>query len=754
MTIKARILLVLTSGIALLFGASFYSSTQLSAANENYNSNAAVTSLTSAWLGSLDGGYINSLEVFDPIDGAYSNIDYWDYDKNPFDGNGSKNSLHEALKAADRDSIESYADAIFADAIDSESITFAKIHGADGTQYYCTSSLYLVGVDPCATEALEDYRNDFQNLVDLTRRGSTRRMTLIKDESGELPLSVNDTIAFQLSAPGENGQVVIGLVVLGINIVDGLEMFAENFEVESALVLDDKIVTIYDYYEEQRPELLSNLISADSAVSKLDGYTYSNTFPDLGYRVTSISLSRETRASDARLLIFDDQSEIISALERSRRQNEIAFSLVGGAIMLVVFFITTVSFNRISRSIENLERIERGDLSKSDTRDSGIFASDSDEVSRLQKSIEEYREHRVTAENERQQRARRRDERDNIMFEKMSLLAEQLEGGARELMTQEIFDMREKLSSGNDEAKEQASIEMMSRAFSKMSDEVATLIDARTHELIAARDEISSSIRYAAKLQTALLPKSFPGDIEIEVEWRPRDLVGGDIYFIKDFPDRVYIAVVDCTGHGVPGAFLSIIARSHLDKAIREDENQTAGEYLTEVNTLLRGTLNRADTSNTSEEGFDGGVCIYKRDSHTLEFAGAKASLFNVTGADAHELGGDRKSVGSSRIPSGFQYSTHCIEDPKGAFVMLTDGITDVMSTDERPIAFGRRRVLKVLRNAKDNTPQNIVKEIISSVDLYRGGEPPRDDMTLMAFSLSSSSKTQRTLDISGETAV
>ena len=118
-------------------------------------------------------------------------------------------------------------------------------------------------------------------------------MTLIKDDSGELPLSVNDTIAFQLSAPGENGEVVIGLVVLGINIVDGLEMFAENFEVESALVLDDKIVTIYDYYEEQRPELLSNLISADSAVSKLDGYTYSNTFPDLGYRVTSISLSRE-----------------------------------------------------------------------------------------------------------------------------------------------------------------------------------------------------------------------------------------------------------------------------------------------------------------------------------------------------------------------------------------------------------------------------------------------------------------------------
>ena len=150
----------------------------------------------------------------------------------------------------------------------------------------------------------------------------------------------------------------------------------------------------------------------------------------------------------------------------------------------------------------------------------------------------------------------------------------------RDMLVQEIMDMRDKLSSGNDEDKEQASIEMMSRAFSKMSEEVSTLIDARTQELVVARDEISSSIRYAAKLQKTLLPKSFPGDIDIEVEWRPRDLVGGDIYFIKDFPDRVYIAVVDCTGHGVPGAFLSIIARSHLDKAIREDGDQTAGEYL------------------------------------------------------------------------------------------------------------------------------------------------------------------------------
>ena len=69
------------------------------------------------------------------------------------------------------------------------------------------------------------------------------------------------------------------------------------------------------------------------------------------------------------------------------------------------------------------------------------------------------------------------------------------------MLVQEIMEMRDKLSSGNDEDKEQASIEMMSRAFSKMSEEVSTLIDARTQELVVARDEISSSIRYAASFR-------------------------------------------------------------------------------------------------------------------------------------------------------------------------------------------------------------------------------------------------------------
>ena len=130
-------------------------------------------------------------------------------------------------------------------------------------------------------------------------------------------------------------------------------------------------------------------------------------------------------------------------------------------------------------------------------------------MGRLQRAISRI-SFATRGQEQRKERAKRRDERDEIMFEKMSALSEQLEGDARTMLMSEIDDMRTALSSGTDEG-ERASIEVMSKAFSKMSDEVATLIDARTHELVVAKDEINSSIRYAAKLQNALLPKTYPG---------------------------------------------------------------------------------------------------------------------------------------------------------------------------------------------------------------------------------------------------
>ena len=733
MTIKSKILLVILAVIACLFLANIYSSSQMNTAHKRYSSDESLTAHSSAWFSNLDTQFVSNLLAYDPMDGSEKNASYWDPSLNGFDGSTGPNPLFAAITNKNIEVAEELFGRVFSDAIMEELLTFAIAYDRRGLQLYCESSLYLVGVDPCEESAQPDYFLKFGSFVDSLEDGSVRRVTQINDLSGGKPVSINDTLAFALIDENDS---IIGLVVVGRNVIDGLEQFSENFEISTAILMGERALTVHDYYDEERPPELNRLIKAGTDYAAKTGtFSYSFIAEEQGARISSIPFSKDIRGSDLRILIFDDQADLLATLKQEENKAFLAFALVSLVIVGLVFLMTTSSFRRIIDAIHLLERMGQGDLSAASAT-SGLFSSKNDEVSRLQRTIEDYRSHRLEAESHRVERAKRRDERDRIMFEKMALLADQLEGQAREMLKEEIESMQELVSSGSDEDKERASIEVMSKAFSRMSDEVTTLIDARTHELVAAKDEINSSIRYAAKLQNALLPKTMPGDFNINVEWRPRDLVGGDIYFIKDYPDRVYIAVVDCTGHGVPGAFLSIIARSHLDKAIDVDRYQSAGAYLSQVNELLKETLARSDKKNTSEEGFDGGVCIYYRKERKLEFAGAKSSLFNVDGVDAIEISGNRKSVGSTRMSSDFNFTTHEIASPRGAFVMLTDGITDVMSPAEKPIAFGRRRVLKILRESSDKTPASIVDNIMSSVNIYRGGAPFRDDLTLLAFSL------------------
>ena len=737
MKIKTRLIGLIMIGILSLFGASFYSAQELNSANRDYSAQESIIAHSSAWISNMDVEFTDKLYVYDPLYGGEQNVQFWDYSsEDPFLTGDPGNPLFLAFQEKDGDSIYDLLSHVFLGPIESEQLTFAIAYDNRGLQLYCESSLFVIGVDPCSESASPDYFLNFGAFVRSLENGSSRRIVQITDLDEEKPVSINDTLSFALLDESESA---VGIIVLGRNVTESLEVFGENFEIQTALVVGGEALTVGDYYEEERAEDLTLLIRDSlSYANATDSYEYSYINESLGARISSIPLSKSIRASELRILLFDDQSELLNTLKKSEQESMLIFGGTAMLILVLMFAVTSTSFNRILGAISALERMGEGDLSEHKLK-RGWFSSKNDEVGRLQRAINEFRLLRVDAEEQRKERAKRRDERDEIMFEKMSALSEQLEGDARTMLMGEIDDMRTALSSGTDEEKERASIEVMSKAFSKMSDEVATLIDARTHELVVAKDEINSSIRYAAKLQNALLPKTYPGDIDINVEWRPRDLVGGDIYFIKDLPDKVYIAVVDCTGHGVPGAFLSIIARSHLDKAITPNNYQSAGEYLSQVNNLLKDTLSKTDQKNTNEEGFDGGVCIYYRSSRKLEFAGAKASIFQVQSDGATETVGDRKSVGSTRVKEGFTFSTHEINDPSGSFVMLTDGITDVMSPEERPIAFGRRRVMKLLQQATDRSPRYIVEKIMNNVDLYRGGAPFRDDLTLLAFSFNES---------------
>jgi serine phosphatase RsbU (regulator of sigma subunit) len=312
---------------------------------------------------------------------------------------------------------------------------------------------------------------------------------------------------------------------------------------------------------------------------------------------------------------------------------------------------------------------------------------------------------------------------DRPSAEQLALLA-----GLARMVTEKILALAEvqQLS------KQIARLNLKAKLSNNLTKEVA-----RQRQLVEeAREEIHKSIRSASRIQNALLPKKIPADLDVSILWKPLNIVGGDIYILEDLGDDVVIAVLDCTGHGVPGALLSTITSAAFDRAMNDPAVKTAGQYLTTVHQLIKNILNQHDKAeSTSDEGFDGSICIYHREQKELSFASARNSMLVISGnGEVQELKGDRKSVGSVRVPLNYAFKTSQIPVQDQIFVMYTDGITDVMNEGENPKLFGKHQLTKSLQIWSDHSPQKVANNISIAIENYRGTEPLKDDQTMLIF--------------------
>ena len=308
-------------------------------------------------------------------------------------------------------------------------------------------------------------------------------------------------------------------------------------------------------------------------------------------------------------------------------------------------------------------------------------------------------------------------------LEQMELL-----GGLAKMVTEKILALAEvqQLS------KQIARLNLKAKLSNNLTKEVA-----RQRQLVEeAREEIHKSIRSASRIQNALLPKKIPFDLDVSILWKPLNIVGGDIYILKDLGDDVVIAVLDCTGHGVPGALLSTITSAAFDSAMKDPAVKTAGQYLTNVHQLIKNILNQHNkTESTSDEGFDGSICIYHRERKEISFASARNSMLMISGdGKVQDLKGDRKSVGSVRVPLNYAFQTRQIPVQDQIFVMYTDGITDVMNEGEKSKLFGKHQLIKSLQIWSDHSPQKVANNISIAIENYRGTEPFKDDQTMLIF--------------------
>lgn len=259
----------------------------------------------------------------------------------------------------------------------------------------------------------------------------------------------------------------------------------------------------------------------------------------------------------------------------------------------------------------------------------------------------------------------------------------------------------------------------------------------RVAEVRNAHREIVDSVTYATRIQRALLPTTAQcaeAFSDFAVFWKPRDLVGGDIYWVRQSGPVTTLAVVDCTGHGVPGGFMTMLAVATLERIFSEDEAITPGPALSRLSDLTRALLAQDDKSAASNDGMDAAICQMDAATGRVVFAAARLSMLVAKDGHVTRLRGDRIDVGYPDTPPAPVFTEHDVPFSPGAVsVIVTDGAIDQIGGPRR-LAFGYGRLIKELQACAGMQAEDVIAALKRAFEHYAGDEPRRDDLTILAF--------------------
>lgn len=213
-------------------------------------------------------------------------------------------------------------------------------------------------------------------------------------------------------------------------------------------------------------------------------------------------------------------------------------------------------------------------------------------------------------------------------------------------------------------------------------------MEERTIEVVKQKEiieetnkHITDSIRYAKRIQEAFLPTTH--DInqslgESFVLFKPKDIVSGDFYWLEKKENKVLLAVADCTGHGVPGAFMSIIGFNGLNQVVNEYNITNPAKILTRLNKVITNTLKQKVEDSKIRDGMDITLCSIDFSTLKIEFAGAYNPLFIVRNGELIKIKGDKHPIGNFLGEEDFEFTHHEFQLQKGdKFYLFSDGFID-----------------------------------------------------------------------------
>ena len=495
MPIRLQLLLFGVIGNVLVAAIFIFSFGYRENIQEDSSNESLLTLYESAWYQTYNKSF-DVMSKWLPVTGE--NASFWNPDSEIFldevaSSNIYTNPLLDTISADRIGDAQYLIELFFEEELDYGNLSYVMAYFPSGERIYCGSALDLLGVDPCSPDARPDFFSYLDSFLQDASSRPRQSIVKIKDKNEEQASTLNQALSFPIKVEGQT----LAVIALGVDIRKGLEVFEDEFEVRTAISTDSGLISLNDYYQQFGDadddlfdiENFNKLTDKATSFKELNGSRHSEKDTDLGTSVTLLPLSTFLSADEAQLFIFKDEREnILRAANVLNLTYVAAISFVIFIISLIAF-ITTRTFGGITKAIEVLEGLTKGDHTQEMPVRKGILASERDEVGQLSAALGTYKSHLVEMESIREEQAKRRHERDEVIIEKMTALADQLDGSARTLILNDIKKMNELADNADRNSSEEASVELMLVAFSRMSDEVNGLIDARTSEMETARDE-------------------------------------------------------------------------------------------------------------------------------------------------------------------------------------------------------------------------------------------------------------------------
>ncbi|MGZ3904909.1 MAG: SpoIIE family protein phosphatase, partial [Bacteroidia bacterium] len=263
------------------------------------------------------------------------------------------------------------------------------------------------------------------------------------------------------------------------------------------------------------------------------------------------------------------------------------------------------------------------------------------------------------------------------------------------------------------------------------------VVEAVKLQLEEKNKDITDSINYAKRIQEAILPsqeaiyRNFP---ESFVYYKPKDIVSGDFYWFTEVEGYYFVAAVDCTGHGVPGAFMSLIASTLLNDIVNEKKIIQPSDILQTLNNRIIEALKQDKDDSSSRDGMDMAICRVDKHKTKLVFAGAGRPLYHVRKQTLTEIKGQGYPIGGHYGLMNLKYSDSEIALEKGdMFYVSSDGYADQFQENDKK-KFSTKRLRALLESISAQDMESQKTELNQSLLNWKGTAGQIDDILIVGI--------------------